>query len=228
MTFSDLQIRGLEPSLLVNKINLPVKSLGLLLQKIKLLENGCWEWMAAKTKGYGCVKIRAIRKTSFLQVHRLCYELVNGPIEDGLQLHHKVEDGCIGPSCCNPTHLKTTTPRNHLCELSPNSLAYLHLHSESCKNNHKYTTETLVIRNGIRCCRICEREKTQRQRDSVRGTDGEGFSGPQYCKLYCKRGHLVLGDNVRWVDSPWGTQRQCRACHNDRRRGYAMDAKRQA
>jgi hypothetical protein len=226
MTFFDAQVAGLEPSLLINKLNLSPKTLGLLFQKIRVLENGCWEWMAAKTKGYGCVKIRAIRKTSFLQVHRLCYELVNGPIESGLQLHHKVEEGCIGPSCCNPSHLKAVTPREHLCELSPNSLPYKQLHrSSECHNGHPYTIETVVFRKGVRCCRACERDKTQRQRDAARGTDGPGRSGPQYCKLYCKRGHLVIGANVRWVSSPSGDQRQCRACHNERRKGYAKAQK---
>lgn len=88
-----------------------------------------------------------------------------------------------------------------------------------CKNGHEYTAEnTRVVNGGSRQCRACDKAKAQAKRDADRG-DKPKFFKPRQPK--CKRGHLMEGENVKWVTDPWGKpQRQCRACEKLRNEGY--------
>lgn len=60
----------------------------------------CWFWMRARdSKGYGQTKFG--RAGKMLRTHRVAWELVNGPIPNGLKvLHH-----CDVRPCCRPDHL---------------------------------------------------------------------------------------------------------------------------
>jgi hypothetical protein len=56
-------------------------------------ETGCRPWMGSRNrKGYGHVN---------LYMHRLAWELVNGPVPSSLLVLHR----CDNPPCCNPDHL---------------------------------------------------------------------------------------------------------------------------
>lgn len=61
-------------------------------------ENGCIEWTGSRQRGYGQMRYQG--KTCL--AHRVAWELVNGPIPDGLFLNHK----CWNPSCVNVEHLE--------------------------------------------------------------------------------------------------------------------------
>lgn len=62
----------------------------------------CWEWQGAKApKGYG--------RCSAGMAHRVAYELVYGPIPEGLVIRHK----CDNPRCCNPKHLTPGTTQDN-------------------------------------------------------------------------------------------------------------------
>lgn len=59
----------------------------------------CWEWTGSRTKaGYGKVSW----KGRLVYVHRLVYELLEGPIPEGLQIDHI----CRNRACANPDHLR--------------------------------------------------------------------------------------------------------------------------
>lgn len=60
----------------------------------------CWLWTGAllkKAGGYGSIRIDG----KALRAHRVAYELVVGPIPDGMLLRHS----CDTPRCVNPDHL---------------------------------------------------------------------------------------------------------------------------
>lgn len=59
---------------------------------------GCWLWSGMINRaGYGVISYN--NKTR--SVHRLMYELLVGPIGDGLNVCHM----CDTPACCNPAHM---------------------------------------------------------------------------------------------------------------------------
>jgi hypothetical protein len=65
----------------------------------------CWLWTGYVTRaGYGQIALggRGGRKAS---VHRLAYELLVGPIPDGLVIDHM----CHVTTCVNPDHLQVAT-----------------------------------------------------------------------------------------------------------------------
>lgn len=67
------------------------------LDRIKISENGCWEWQHSKNKrGYGKISIDGI----LWRTHRYSYQYYIGEIGD-LNVLHK----CDNPACCNPEHL---------------------------------------------------------------------------------------------------------------------------
>lgn len=63
--------------------------------------NGCWIWNGSLVRGYGSARIDG--KTR--RVHRVMYEIVNGPIPKGKVIMHT----CDNPSCINPDHLRCGT-----------------------------------------------------------------------------------------------------------------------
>lgn len=62
----------------------------------------CWEWRGRKSPGgYG--------RYGSAMAHRLAYELIKGPIPEGLLVRHT----CDNPGCCNPKHLLVGTHKDN-------------------------------------------------------------------------------------------------------------------
>lgn len=68
-----------------------------LLERIRISDQGCWEWQGGLSHGYG--RIGHNNKT--YSTHRVSYEYYKGKIEGDLFVCHK----CDNPLCCNPDHL---------------------------------------------------------------------------------------------------------------------------
>ena len=120
----------------------------------------CWLWTGALNEhGYGVFNKPADtpRGMATCKAHRFAYELLVGPIPEGLDLDHVYVRGCRYRNCVNPAHLEPVT--NH-----ENSLRGLRSQKTHCPQGHKYTVENTRI--GVsayghpdRQCRTCERRQ---------------------------------------------------------------------
>ena len=120
-------------------------------EKIEV-EGGCWLWTAKRSdEGYGYVGLEGRTRIA----HRVTYELLIGPIPDGLVLDHT----CTTPPCVNPTHLEPVTQAENVRRSAP-------AQKDACVNGHAYTPENTYLRpsrgEGRRDCRTCIRERVRR------------------------------------------------------------------
>lgn len=71
----------------------------------------CWTWKGGNLKGYGIFHERLEDGTfKTHRAHRYSFELVNGPIPDGMVVLHS----CDHPGCTNPRHLSVGTQKDNL------------------------------------------------------------------------------------------------------------------
>ena len=69
-------------------------------KRLLILSNGCWEFQGYRDRdGYG--QIGAGSPCRMIRAHRVMWEIVFGPIPDGLDVLHI----CDNPPCCNWRHL---------------------------------------------------------------------------------------------------------------------------
>lgn len=134
-----------------------------LLERVRIMPSGCWEWQGAKAgAGYGVL----LRDRRMAYTHRVAYELFVGPIGDGLHIDHL----CRNRICCNPDHLEPVTVREN--NLRGEGLAAQESQRTHCPRGHEYTPEnTRISKHNERNCRACGREKARERR----GWDGGQF-----------------------------------------------------
>lgn len=113
----------------------------------------CWVWTGGKiSTGYGLFHPT---KGTHALAHRYSYELMVGPIPEGLHIDHL----CRNPVCVSPRHLEPVTPgENTRRGLSISTFNALKTH---CPAGHAYTPENTYRSpskpNGRRC-RQCQRD----------------------------------------------------------------------
>ncbi len=135
--------------------------------------DGCWYWTAASSKGPGYGVIRPTSSRKQLHAHRVMYELVAGPIPDGLQIDHL----CREPRCVNPAHMEAVTQRvNVLRGTSP--IAEQARRTHCLRGNHPLSGDNLSVnKRGERRCRTCTRELEKARRNARSGMHASSHVG---------------------------------------------------
>jgi HNH endonuclease len=112
-----------------------------------LIGDGCWDWIASTSKGYGQLNVGGVPK----KAHIVVWELLNGPVPDGMELDHL----CRRPICTRPGHMEPVTHqencrRGHRWkDWAPNI---------SCPHGHALEGANLYVNPlGRRICRACRR-----------------------------------------------------------------------
>jgi hypothetical protein len=111
--------------------------------------DGCWLWTrGTDDDGYGIFGTKLWQA----KAHRWSYELLVGPIPQGLVIDHL----CRIHACVNPEHLEPVTDKtNTLRGFSPAAKNAVKTH---CKRGHEFTDANTGLHRNGRFCRICKRE----------------------------------------------------------------------
>jgi hypothetical protein len=122
----------------------------------------CWLWTGHVSKwGYGETGMRIRPTASGTKLaHRISYELLVGPIPEGLHLDHL----CRVRHCVNPEHLEPVTAKENT-ERGLHGVLRTH-----CLRGHELTPDNVrnIKADGARRCRTCCREDTRRKRAEAR------------------------------------------------------------
>ena len=122
--------------------------------------NDCWLWEGALTdKGRGTTGIGGgITRPA----HRVAYELMIGPIPEGLEIDHL----CRVPRCVNPSHLEPVTHAENI-RRGPKPK------QDECKRGHPISgyNEFILAEGRGRRCRKCSNLLTQRSYWKKKGVD---------------------------------------------------------
>jgi hypothetical protein len=127
-------------------------------------EEDCWPWTAGTyPAGYGMFGVKA---GVTRRAHRLAFEVIVGPIPEGLDLDHlchTIATDCPGGNscphrrCCNPLHMEPVTRRTNV--LRGRGSPALRAQQTHCTHGHEFTPEnTYVTATGWRRCRACGRD----------------------------------------------------------------------
>jgi len=119
--------------------------------------SGCWLWTGSADNGYG--QIHWKRKTG--KAHRIAYEILIGPVPDGLEIDHL----CRVRSCCNPAHMEPVTHRENITRGAGATIIRLG-RCRSGRHLIRSDTDIQVMKGGsnpgARTCRACYLEAQRR------------------------------------------------------------------
>jgi hypothetical protein len=125
----------------------------------------CLLWTGSiNSAGYGVISVNG----RYELVHRVMFEMFDGPIPEGLQLDHVRDRGCMHRHCANVSHLEPVTSRENTRR--GDSPAGLNAGKTRCPQGHEYDEpNTLRDKRGRRDCRQCNaKDGPERVRDRAR------------------------------------------------------------
>ena len=109
----------------------------------------CWIWKAAIVRGYGYFRV----KDKLIRAHRFAYELLIGPIPDGLGLDHL----CRTRACVRPSHLEPVSCAENIARGETGLMRGAQQRAKThCPQGHTYDLfNTYISPKGTRTCRQC-------------------------------------------------------------------------
>jgi hypothetical protein len=115
-------------------------------------EEACWMWTGHVSARYGSFRV----KGKNYRAHRLAFELLVGPIPEGLVIDHL----CRTPLCVNPTHMEPVTQAENL-RRAPTAVATINASKTHCVNGHELNGRNVFITTRTdgtqrRNCRACK------------------------------------------------------------------------
>ena len=142
----------------MSAVQLDDRVLARITSRISITEAGCWLWPGAATRpgpdGYGMIRVGGkLGKT--LLTHRVAYEILVGPIPEGLDLDHL----CRVRRCCNPAHLEPVSrSENALRGAAHGTYGKAERAKTQCPQGHPYAGANLYVNptTGKRKCRECQ------------------------------------------------------------------------
>lgn len=121
--------------------------------------DGCWLWKdSLGSFGYGVL----ITDGKTRMAHRFVYEMLVGPIPDGLTLDHLCHthdltcaggNSCVHRGCVRPDHLEPVTAVENVARGRSYWAAKTH-----CPKGHPYDDANTIQMQGARRCRACQHE----------------------------------------------------------------------
>jgi hypothetical protein len=119
----------------------------------------CWLWTSSLNRyGYAEMKINGRSRMA----HRVAYELLVGPIPDGLQLDHL----CRVRYCVNPAHLEPVTSAENTRR--GESFAATNGSKTHCKRGHAFDDENTYLWRGSRICKACRVDYSRERKRRIR------------------------------------------------------------
>lgn len=139
--------------------------------RIQVMPNGCWAWTGADGgRGYGSIRRRASETHhAATKAHRAVYEVLVGPIPEGLTLDHLCHTRnpdcpggftCPHRRCVNPAHLEPVTGRENQLR-SANAPSAINARKTHCKRGHEFTPDNIYrqpAKPNKRYCVACRKE----------------------------------------------------------------------
>jgi hypothetical protein len=113
----------------------------------------CWPWIGRclTRDGYATFHLIGRKNTT---AHRVVYELLVGPIPEGLDIDHL----CRNRQCMNPAHMEPVTRRVNT--LRGETMPAKHAAVTHCPYGHEYTPENTRWYDGHRWCRACGKRRS--------------------------------------------------------------------
>lgn len=126
---------------------------------------GCWLWTRnASGNGYCYITTDQGKKG----VHVVSYEMLVGPIPEGMQLDHL----CRVHPCVNPDHLEVVTQTENI--LRGQGFSAKHARKTHCPQGHPYDeANTLITPRRSRSCRACNRIRNRETKAAYRACRAE-------------------------------------------------------